>query len=133
MKEKILIICLACLPVLLPAQEKIPCISADLGIGQEWIYNKTAVKLLKILSDSRCPNQVTCMWAGEARVLLGITTGEEYVEKEVVVSGSDPELVLQAGLRLLFFRLKPYPEMAKGIAPEEYCLEFVLVSDKENQ
>lgn len=132
MKEKILMICLACLPFLLPAQEKASMISADLGIGQELLYESTAVKFIKVLSDSRCPKQVTCIWAGEARVLLGITMGGKYAEKEVVVSGSGAELALQEDLQLLVSRLKPYPETAKGIAPEEYCLEFVTVSGKED-
>lgn len=103
-----------------------------LGVGQDFLFGKTGVKFVKVLSDSRCPKQVTCIWAGEAKVLLRITTGGEYIEKEVIVSGSGAELALEDDLQLLISRLRPYPEAAKGIPSEEYCLSIATVPSRED-
>ena len=127
MKEKLILICLACLPALLTAQEKVLRIATDLEIGQEFLLEQSSVEFLKVLSDSRCPEQVTCIWPGEAKVLLGITFGGRYFEKEVVLSGSGAEFSLSENLQMIATQLRPYPKTAKGIAPEEYCLRIAAV------
>ncbi len=127
MKDKILLVWLAWLPVLLFAQERAPEINTDLEVGQEFHFGKTSVKFVKVLSDSRCPKQVACMWAGEAKVLLGITTRGVYTEKEVVVSDRGAEMAFENDLQLLVSHLRPYPETAKGIRPKEYYLSIATV------
>ncbi len=108
-------------------------INADLGVGQDFLVDKTKIKFLGVISDSRCPKQVTCIWPGEAKVLLGIELSGEYFEKEVVLSGGGAELALSEVLQMQMTGLTPYPETAKGIAPEEYCLSFVAVLPQKDQ
>jgi hypothetical protein len=100
-------------------------INADLGVGQDFLIGQSEVKFLGVISDSRCPR--------EAKVLLGIELNGEYCEKEVVISGGGAELALSELLQMQITNLKPYPETAKGIAPEEYCLSFVAVLPQEDQ
>ena len=107
-------------------------LNADLQIGQELLFGETGVRFLKVVSDSRCPRQVTCIWPGEATVLLGIEVNGKYFEKEVVVSGSGAELLLPEDLQMFVSHLRPYPETPKGIAPEEYCLRFAAVLPEED-
>lgn len=119
--------CLFCLPVFVWAQdepqEKI-IKTTDLGVGNVFQLDQIAVEFLKVISDSRCPKQVTCIWPGEAKVLLGISLGGKYFEKEVIVSGRGAALNLAEGLQMSVSHLRPYPETGAGIAPEEYCLRF---------
>ncbi|MCY2686637.1 hypothetical protein [Salinimicrobium sp. TH3] len=102
-------------------------INTDLGVGQNFLVDETKIKFMGVISDSRCPKQVTCIWPGEAKVLLGIELNGEYFQKEVVISGGGAELALSEVLQMQITGLTPYPETAKGIAPEEYCLSFVAV------
>ena len=124
-----------CLPLFLGAQddpqEVIASINTNLGIGQQFDLGTAGVEFLKVISDSRCPRQVTCIWPGEAKVLLGVTVNGEYFEKEVVVSGSGAEFLF-GGLEMQVSHLRPYPETPEGIAPEEYCLRFSAVFPKED-
>lgn len=137
MKNILLLLCLLIFPILLSAQErserKISRMSIDLDAGHEFKLEKTSVKFLRVISDSRCPRKVTCIWAGEAKVLLGIRKNGEYFEKEVVVSGSEVAFVLSEDLQMQVSHLWPYPETGTGIAPEEYRLRFAAIFSEGDQ
>lgn len=132
MKNSLIFFVLALFPFAVSAQEVPVNLIVDLEPGQGIDLEQTNVKFLKVTADSRCPKQVTCIWAGEAKVLLGITLAGKYFEKEVVVSGTGAEFGLTKDLQVLVSHLRPYPETAKGIAPDEYCLRFIAVSAEEN-
>ena len=129
-------LCLLVFPLLLFAQDKPEeqksRLSADLELGREFLFNQTLVKFLEVVTDSRCPRRVTCIWAGEAKVLLGIEVNGNYFEKEVVVSGGGAELGLSENLQMQISHLRPYPETGAGIPPEEYRLRFSAVFPEEN-
>ena len=131
MRNKIILLGFFCVPFLLFAQDKPQeetiKINTELQIGNVLQLDRVAVEFLRVISDSRCPRQVDCIWAGEAKVLLGITVGGKYFEKEVVVSGMGVELPLAEDLQMVDSHLSPYPDTAKGIAPEEYCLSFTAI------
>jgi hypothetical protein len=91
-----------------------------------------SVKFLKVASDSRCRKQVTCIWPGEAKVLLGITVRGEYIEREVVVSGTGAEITIAENLQVSISHLRPYPKTARCLAPEEYCLRFAAVLSQKD-
>ncbi|WP_029034383.1 hypothetical protein [Salinimicrobium terrae] len=134
MKNKIIISCLLIFPILLCAQEKsgekISRVNFYLEAGHKFKLDQTSVRFLNVISDSRCPRQVTCIWPGEAKVKLGITLDGEYFEKEVVVGTGGADFSLSEALQLQVSHLLPYPETGAGIAPEEYSIRFAaLVSE----
>lgn len=114
------------IPAFLFAQEdqKVQRLVGDFGVGQNLNLGETSVSFLGVVSDSRCPKQVICIWAGEAKVLLGIKSGGNYFEKEVVVSGGGTEIPLANELLMEFSHLRPYPETGAKIPQEEYCLRI---------
>ena len=132
-----MLLCLLIFPLFLMAQDapqsEVTGISTDLGIGNWFKVEQVSVKFIKVISDSRCPRQVNCIWPGEAKVLLGITENGEYFEKEVIVSGSGAEFLLSKDLQILVAHLRPYPETGKGIPPEEYCLRLAADFEMEDQ
>ncbi|MGB7786103.1 MAG: hypothetical protein WBL27_08395 [Salinimicrobium sp.] len=117
-----------CLPMLLFAQDEpkkeVTEVHQELAVGQDWSSKQIGVKFLKVISDSRCPRQVTCIWAGEAKVLLGISVNGEYFEKEVTLSGTRVDLQLPDKSGVIISNLYPYPETAEGIDYEDYCIRF---------
>jgi len=100
----------------------------ELEIGQEIINDKTSIKFIKVISDSRCPEKVECIWQGEAEVLLGITINENYVEKKIVISGKLGRILKFENLDILISYLDPYPTTTEKTNPEEYCLGLKLVT-----
>ena len=75
MKKIIFMFCVFFLPVLAFGQgekdsvmvERVK-LDIDLEVGQDLLFGQTKVRVLKVISESRCPRQVTCIWAGEAKV-----------------------------------------------------------------
>src|ERR1041384_6590460 len=49
----------------------------ELRIGQRAVIRKTnlTLRFVTVPEDSRCPSDVTCVWAGNARVELLVTNG----------------------------------------------------------
>ena len=127
------------LPVLLMAQKEedstaveMMRLGGDFGIGQELNFGKTSVNFLGVISDSRCPTQVTCIWPGEAKVLLGIRLNGKYFEKEVVISGRGAEIPLPNDILMQFSHLRPYPETGAEIPAEDYCLRISALFPESN-
>ncbi|WP_010230960.1 hypothetical protein [Gillisia marina] len=56
------------------AQEKdsIVNFNAELDYGELFTFKNKSIQFKKVISDSRCPKDVTCIWAGEAKVLVAI-------------------------------------------------------------
>jgi hypothetical protein len=53
------------------------------------------IKFKKVISDSRCPSDVTCIRAGEAKVLLEVFQDNRLVGEEIlIVGGSYAERVM---------------------------------------
>lgn len=94
--------------------------------GQHFELEEFSLEFLGVTSDSRCPKQVTCIWPGEAKILLGIRGNGKYQEKEVVIAGGRVVLTIIEDLEIQVLQLSPYPETATGIAPEAYCLRFAV-------
>ena len=140
MKRYILILAMLFSPGIMLAQEEqepvhleIQRLRVKFGTGADVNFGSTAVKFLEVISDSRCPRKVTCIWPGEARVLLGVTNNGNYIEKEVVLAGGVAELPLANDLLLRFTQLQPYPETSVKIDPEAYFLEFSALFPAEDQ
>lgn len=42
------------------------------------------LQLVKVISDSRCPADVTCIWAGEAQVLVAVYENKKHLFEETI-------------------------------------------------
>ena len=130
MKSLIIALLLILLPVTLPAcsapaqdipagwGEKVslaPGQTADIADGQ------LLIRFVEIVSDSRCPIGVQCIWAGE--VSAKITIENQGQQQEMVLTSSGSSEGQAAFLHYQFiFEVQPYPEYGKEIKSSEYQL-----------
>lgn len=105
--------------------------AATLQIGELLKFGDKSVKFKKLISDSRCPADVTCIWAGEAKILVEVfENGKSYGEETLIISGSGHtvaslnELFDGESYRLSAIDLRPYPETTVKIKPSEYMLRL---------
>jgi hypothetical protein len=54
-------------------------------IGQEVSVDGPRVTPLAVLEDSRCPANVTCVWAGRVRISAKVTTGRGSEPRELTL------------------------------------------------
>ena len=93
----------------------------------------TQLVLKKVLSDSRCPQGVTCIWAGEATVLISVYKDGKLIEDKTIVLSSKKEeenkLWFTGNLpsdkqNLKEISLIPYPEKEVKIATKDYYINI---------
>lgn len=73
-----------------------------------------------VLEDSRCPRDVTCVWAGNARVLVGIAAGSGPTHALELNTTLDPRSQDRLGVRVTLLEVTPEPTSGRSIPSSEY-------------
>jgi hypothetical protein len=101
---------------------------STLSVGQSIVIagENFAIKFVEVTSDSRCPQNVTCVWAGEVSCLVEITEGNLRTQPYRLVL-TQPGLTDQPSQQdfdehKITFRVEPYPVAGKTMAQNEYLL-----------
>jgi hypothetical protein len=89
----------------------VPRIVVKIHIGETVQFDSASVKFIKVLEDSRCPKDVTCIWAGQARLLVEVTeTGKDSRKIELLFGGKQTNvLYAKEEYSLTGISLSPYP------------------------
>lgn len=105
----------------------------ELHYGDVLVENDIEIEFLKVISDSRCPKNVQCIRAGEAKVLVAIYKNGQLSEEKVLVffaSGVTNEthniFMSTSNLRLKGLRLHPYPSGLGSIPDKDYYLQIQI-------
>lgn len=93
------------------------------------------VKFLKVTEDSRCPSDVTCIWAGQVGVLLNVSQNDKDLGNINLILGTDKGLaekkVNEYLIRLV--EVAPYPVSTKKIEPSEYTITIIISKYMDEQ
>lgn len=96
-------------------------------------YGHYEVKFKKVLSDSRCPKNVMCIRAGEAKVLLSIYNKGEFIsDREITIHASgyvmeETNLAFDTeDFKIYGMTLKPYPKTSNSIPETDYTLDIAF-------
>ncbi|QED38582.1 hypothetical protein FK178_13020 [Antarcticibacterium arcticum] len=98
--------------------------------GELFNIGTRSIAFKEVISDSRCPAEVTCVWAGEARILLAIYENGKFRENVIVsttsvniplISSAENILLSISGIDLL-----PYPSTRNKNTKPEYTLQLML-------
>ena len=104
---------------------------SKVNYGETVSIEDVSIVFEKVISDSRCPKNVTCVWAGEAKVLVTISKNGKSIEKKeltfsasAIVEGDENIIYKSEDFQISGLRLFPYPETTNKIENNEYCLEL---------
>jgi hypothetical protein len=75
---------------------------------------------LRVDSDSRCPTDVVCVWAGEAKLVLGARVEDGDEAELVLVTPGDGATATFLRYKVEVVALAPEPDSRRKIAPEDY-------------
>lgn len=133
--KKILILIGIFITTFASAQEKAsesPVITIKVPLGKTITVDGLNITFNKVLEDSRCPEDVTCIWAGRAKVQVTVTKNSgERVEKEMIFGEVKPDetndLILAKTQNYSYkgVQLNPYPTSSGGEK------DYVLLISKE--
>ncbi|MCH7626528.1 MAG: PKD domain-containing protein, partial [Chloroflexi bacterium] len=92
------------------------------------------LNIAEVLEDSRCPADVLCIWAGRARVLIGVTSqGEDLGRHELgLEGGSESSGAATIGdFEMRLVALDPYPGTTGGVIQRDEYTASLLISATE--
>jgi len=105
-----------------------PGVTFDLPVGKTASLNGDGVRITfkQVKEDSRCPTDVTCIWAGDARIELTISrSGSSDDTKILSLSAANSE-ARSGDLQIRFVGLTPVPRQADGNTPRAYVAQLVV-------
>lgn len=110
-------------------------VKIGLGFGEETEIEGNFLKFEGVISDSRCPQDVNCVWAGEAKVLFSYFEDGKRKEKIVVLnpnaSGAGNIIFNFENQDVFAHNLQPYPQVNRKIHPSEYKIELLVRENVE--
>lgn len=101
-------------------------------ITQKECVKKKGYRLLlkSVVSDSRCPENVTCVWAGEAQIVVSVYKDKKFVDDETLTIASKNKDENNAwfskftGKKIATVSLLPYPKEGVKTAPQDFYLKL---------
>ncbi|PTM11281.1 MAG: hypothetical protein DA407_01955 [Bacteroidetes bacterium] len=104
-----------------------------LKLGEKVEQNGITIKFDDVITDSRCPKGVTCVWAGEVVVLVTIyNDGKKSEQKKLTLSPTSQlqdltgNLYITDTLKLTAINVFPYPDTKSKIDKKEYGLKVQI-------
>lgn len=97
-----------------------------LGIGQTAEVEGLRVTFTRVLEDSRCPVDVVCVWAGNAKVELELALPSHGWSTVELNSTLEPKEVEFAGYLVRYLNLEPRPKSGQPVEPRAYRLTLVV-------
>src|SRR5690606_20815520 len=117
-------------------QAKPPLIAVKIPLEGSIFLKGVSIKFLEVLEDSRCPDGVSCVWAGRAIVKVEINSNGQTIEKTIIYGKTKPEedgntnLFNSRELTINGLTLNPYPNVENLGEDTNYQL---LVYEEKNQ
>jgi hypothetical protein len=111
-----------------------PTIAAEPGVAFSLPVGKTAaingngtrITFTQVREDSRCPTDVTCVWAGDAKIEVTISRNGSPDDTRIL-SLTPPNNEASSGdLQIRLVGLTPVPRQSDGNAPRAYVAQLVV-------
>jgi len=93
-----------------------------ISVGQTALLDRTGLVLRfdAVLSDSRCPTDVVCVWPGEAVITVTLLARARQTRVELRTDPASARVTSVEGLRLELVQLEPYPRSTSPIPQGDY-------------
>jgi hypothetical protein len=105
-----------------------PGVAFDLPVGKTAVLNGNEVRITfkRVTGDSRCPTDVTCIWAGDASIELTISRNGSSDDTKILSLSPASSEARSGDLQIRFVGLAPVPRQADGNAPRAYVARLVV-------
>ena len=105
-----------------------PGASFTLAPGETAAVRGTDARLTfkRVTEDSRCPVDVTCVWAGDAKIEITISRNGAVGDTRILGITPPKQEATVGNLRIRFVSLAPVPRQADANVPRKYLAEFVV-------
>lgn len=106
----------------------VPQIVVKVPFGKLTTFGDMGVKITKI-TDSRCPANVTCIWAGNVILDYEVYKDGKFVDtRKITIESNEADRTMldTAAQQLKAYSVAPYPKTSMGKIPQEdYVINMV--------
>jgi hypothetical protein len=105
-----------------------PGVAFSLPVGKSAVINGsgTRIRFDEVRNDSRCPADVTCVWAGDAEVAVTISRNGSPDDSRILSFTPPKNETTSGDLRIHLVDLAPVPRQSDGNAPRAYVAQLVV-------
>lgn len=96
------------------------------GVRHQCLDCDVSVSFTRIISDSRCPSDAECVWAGMVEVEVEVKTGNE-TRVLVLASASDNTALSVGGYLITLGEVTPYPSLQNPIEAGDYRITLTVI------
>lgn len=98
-----------------------------LSVRQTAQIGALQIRFLGVPQDSRCPADVECVWAGNAKITLGASLKGNTPETIITINSyTEPREAIYEGFLIEFIELRPIPRSNRSINPAEYRVTLIV-------
>lgn len=119
-----------------PVESKVQHVTKklELALNQAVNWQDVTIEFMQLTDDSRCPRGSECFWAGNAQVILLVTTKTSAQTVSLNTHGGKehPKSARVNGYQLALEGVSPYPAINIKIDPNKYIANL-LVTKKQAQ
>jgi len=107
----------------------------DAAVGHPFDLKAGAVSTLpdgarlrfeRVQSDSRCPMDAMCVWAGDATISVTLNPANGPTESREMHTQATGSQISYASYTITLTALAPYPRSSQEILPADYVATFVV-------
>ena len=111
-----------------------PGAAFELPVGQTAAVSGQDVRITfsRVTEDSRCPVDVTCVWAGDAKIELTIVRDGSSPEKRILSITPPINEVSVGDLRIRFVGLAPAPRQSEPSSSRVYVAQLTVLTGPTN-
>lgn len=98
----------------------------QLRVGQSATFDNGRLwfEFESVPSDSRCPENALCVWAGDAIAVLKYLDGQDTLHTYL-----EPKATQRQNYQITLVQLSPYPKTSGTIPQDEYVATFVVTKE----
>jgi hypothetical protein len=100
----------------------------ELKVGQQVSIKKEGLRISfsSVAEDSRCPEGVTCVWAGNGKVVLKLSKARRRSATMNLNTGLDPKQAAYREYEVKLVSLSPYPKKDAPIKKKNYVATLIV-------
>lgn len=91
-------------------------------LSQKILNNGVYITPIEVVSDSRCPEDVTCIWAGEVKLKVRLEQGSSSEEISITSNTS----TRFANKKITLTNISPNTNSKKTVEPSDYEFQFLV-------
>ncbi len=99
-----------------------------LRLGQQVQVKDANLKIsfTSVEEDSRCPVDVDCVWAGNAKLNIEVKRSKKKFASVSINTTLNPRETVYKGYRVKLIKLNPQPKASVPVEPDAYEATFVV-------